>query len=184
MERARTDDSSTMAAIQFDVTQDFPAGLERLWSALGRADYVRKKYRSLGSTSLHIRKLSCDAELIEVEIDRQAAVARDALPFWARVLSKKKQAMRHHTRWKRVGRDRVDVELDIRALGVPVRAQGTGSIVERVQGHSRMTLRFHISSSAGALSTSVARAFAQQVRHALQADHAFTLGYLEANPDP
>lgn len=173
-----------MATMRFDVTQDIPAGLDRLWSALGRTDYVQKKYRSLGSTSLHIRKFSCDAELIEVENDRQAAVARDALPFWARVFSKEKQAMRHHTRWRRIDRDRVDVEIDIRALGMPVRAQGTGSIIERVPGESRLTLHFDVSSGFGAMRAGVARAFAQQVKHALQADHAFTLAYLDGRSDP
>lgn len=173
-----------MATMQLDVTQDFPAGLDRLWSTLGRADYVEKKYRSLGSTSLRIRKFSCDAESIEVELDRQAPVARDKLPIWARVFSARKQAMRHHTRWRRVDRDRVDVDLEICALGMPVRAEGTGSITERVPGHSRMTLHFDVSSSYGALSASVARVFAQQVKHALQADHAFTLAYLQARWHP
>lgn len=173
-----------MAAMQFDVTQEFPAGLDRLWSALGRTDYVERKYRLLGSTSLRIRKFTCDAKTIEVELDRQAPVARDKLPIWARVFSGQTQAMRHHTRWRRVDPGRVDVDLEVRALGMPVRAQGTGSISERVAGRSRMTLHFKVSSGSGVLGASVARVFAQQVQHALQADHAFTLAYLEASSQP
>jgi hypothetical protein len=177
-------DVSAMATMQFDVTQDFPAGLEQLWSVLGRTEYVQKKYRWLGSTSLQIRKFTFDAVSIEVELDRQAPVAREKLPIWARVFSAEKQAMRHHTRWRRVDRDRVDVDLEIRALGLPVRAQGTGSIIERFPGKSRMTLHFDVSSGFGAMSAGVARVFAQQVKHALAADHAFTLGYLKASSHP
>jgi hypothetical protein len=175
-------DISTMATMQFDVTQDFPAGLEQLWSALGCTDYVEEKYRWLGSTSLRIQKFTFDVVSIEVELDRQAPVAREKLPVWARVFSGEKQAMHHHTRWRWVDRDRVDVDLEIRALGLPVRAHGTGSIIERVPGESRMTLHFDVSSGFGAMSAGVARVFAQQVKHALQEDHAFTLGYLQARP--
>ena len=177
-------DISAMATMQFEVTQDFPAGLEQLWRALGRIDYVQKKYRWLGSTSLRIRKFTHDAGSIEVELDRQAPVAREELPIWARVFSGEKQAMRHHTRWRRVDRDRIEVDLEIRALGLSVRAQGTGSIIERVPGESRMTLHFDVSSGFGAISAGVARVFAQQVKHALGADHAFTLGYLQARSHP
>lgn len=167
--------------MQFDLTQDFPVGLERLWSALGRPDYVEQKYRSLGSTSLRILKFSADAESIEVELDRQAPVARDRLPVWARVFSGKQQAMRHRTHWRRAGPGRVDAELDIRALGMPVSAQGTGSVVELSPRHSRMTLHFDVRSTSPALQSRVAQLFAQQVQHALQADHAFTLAYLRAS---
>jgi hypothetical protein len=167
--------------MQFDLTQDFPVGLERLWTALGDADYVEKKYRSLGSTSLRILKFSADAELIEVEVDRQAPVARDQLPLWARVLSGNEQAMHHHTRWRRAGLARVDAEVDISAPGIPVSARGAGSVVELSPAHSRMTLHFDVRSSLPALRASAARVFAQQVKHALHADHAFTLAYLRGN---
>ena len=43
-----------------------------------------------------------------------------------------------------------------------------------------MTLRFDVRSETAVLKTSLARVFAEQVRHALQADHAFTLDYLRA----
>jgi hypothetical protein len=46
---------------RFELTQDFPVGLDRLWAVLGRPDYIRDKYRSLGSTSLRILKFSADA---------------------------------------------------------------------------------------------------------------------------
>lgn len=164
--------------MQFDLTQEFPVGLEQLWAALGRADYVEQKYRALGSTSLRILKFSADADLIEVELDRQAPVAREELPVWARFLSGNQQAMHHHTRWRRAGLARVDAEFDISALGIPVSARGTGTVVELSPGHSRMTLHFDVRSASAALQSSVARVFAQQVKHALQEDHAFTLAYL------
>jgi hypothetical protein len=167
-----------LAFVQFDLTQDFPVGLDRLWTALGRADYVEQKYRALGSTSLRMLKFSADADLIEIEFDRQAPVARDELPFWARVISGKQQAVHQHTRWRRAGPDRVDAEFDITALRMPISARGTGTVHELAPAHSRMTMRFYVSSTLAALKSNVARLFAQQVKQALQADHAFTLSYL------
>ncbi len=166
--------------MQFDLTQDFPVSLERLWTVLGRADYIEQKYRALGSTSLRILKFSADAESIEIELDRQAPVARDELPMWAHVLSGKQQTMRHHTRWRRAGFDRVDADVDICALDLPVSAKGTGSVVELSSEHSRLTLHFDVRSTAPAFGSTVAQLFARQVKHALQADHEFTLGYLRA----
>jgi len=167
--------------MQFDVTQDFPVGLDRLWAALGRADYVERKYRALGSAALRILKLRADADRIEVELDRQAPVARAALPAWARVLAGKRQAMHHRTRWTRADRDRVDAEFEFAARGLPVRARGTGTVAELSPHHSRMTLHLEVEGAAAALGPGVARVFAQQVRHALDADHAFTLAYLRGS---
>lgn len=170
--------------MQFDLSQDFPVGLERLWTTLGRAEYVEQKYRSLGSTSVRILKFSADAESIEVELDRVAPVAREALPLWARILSGKSQAMHHHTRWRRAGPARVDVEVEVSALAMPVSASGIGTVVERSADLSRMALHFDVRSTAAALKSSVARVFAQQVKRALQADHAFTLAYLQSGAHP
>lgn len=167
--------------MQFEVTQDFPVGLDRLWAALGRADYVEQKYRSLGSTSLRILKFSADADLIEVELERQAPVARAALPPWARVFAGKRQAMHHHTRWRRADRVRIDAAFDFSARGLPVHARGTGTVVELSPVHSRMTLHVEVESAAAALGPSLARVFAQQVKRALDADHAFTLAYLQGS---
>jgi hypothetical protein len=168
--------------MQFDLTQDFPVGLERLWTVLGSADYVEQKYRSLGSTSLRILKFSAAAKLIEVELDRRAPVARDKLPVWARAIPGKEQAKMHqHTRWRRTDPARVDAEVDISALGVPVSARGTGMVVESSPGRSRMSLHFDVKSTLPVLKESVTQVFAQQVKLALQADHAFTLDYLRGS---
>ena len=166
--------------MQFDLTQDFPAGLDRLWATLGRVEYVELKYRALGSTSVRILKFSADARSIEVELDRQARVALDELPLWARIFCARRQTIRHHTRWQRVGPDRIDVELGILALGGLLSARGSGSVVEPSPGRSRMSLHFEVTSTAAALSSRAARLFAQQIRRALRADHAFTLEHLRA----
>lgn len=167
--------------MEFDLTQDFPVSLDRLWAALGRADYVEQKYRRLGSTSLRILKFRADATSIEIELERQAPVAKGELPIWVRVLAGTQQAMRHHTRWRRVSPRQIDAELDIRAVGTPVGAKGIGTVVELSPAHSRMTLHFDAASTAPALKSSLARVFSRQVKRALQADHAFTLDYLQAS---
>lgn len=148
--------------------------------ALGRVDYIEQKYRALGSTSLRLRKFVSDARSIEVELEREALVAVEALPLWARILSGTKQVMRHHTRWTRVGRDRIDAVLDIRALGRGVAATGEGSVREPSPGHSCLTLHFDVVTTSPAMPSVVAELFARQVSHALEADHAFTVDYLRA----
>ncbi len=42
-----------------------------------------------------------------------------------------------------------------------------------------MTLNFDVKCRTLGVGTTVARLFAEQVKHALRVDHAFTLGYLE-----
>lgn len=168
------------ATVEFDLTQDFPVGLDRLWKALGRADFVERKYRSLGSTAVRIRKLVATAESIEVEVDREAPVARDELPAWARVLSGPRQAMHQRTRWTRVGPRSADAELTILAPGVSASATATGSVVSLSPTHSRLTLHFRVASTSVVLGSFVAEAFARQVQHALREDHAFTLHDLHA----
>lgn len=167
--------------MQFKLTQEFPVGLERLWTALGRIEYVKQKYRSLGSRSLRILKFKVDTETIEIELDRKVPVAGDQLPVWARALSGREQAMRQHTRWRRADFTHVEADIDIRALSVPVSARGTGSVVELSSGQSRMSLHFDVTSTSPVLKSSVAQVFAQQVKHALVADHKFTVEYLRRN---
>lgn len=168
----------TMVAVHFDLAQDFPVGLDALWATLGRSDYIEQKYRALGSTSLRLLKCDVDSASIEVELERQALVDRGDLPAWARILSGRHQAMRHHTRWRRTAPDRVEIELAIRASGLGVGAQGTGHVLELAPNHSRMTLHFELVCSNGALPAAVLKLFGRQLEHALQADHAFTLDYL------
>ncbi|MBS0442288.1 MAG: DUF2505 domain-containing protein [Proteobacteria bacterium] len=166
--------------MRFDLSQDFPVGLDRLWTALGQRDYVERKYRSLGSSALRLLKFSADAQAIEVGLERQAPVARDELPAWARVFSGKQQALHQHTRWRRTAPGTIAIELEIRAPSLHVAAKGTGSVVEPKPGRSRMTLHFELACSKPALRATVAPLFARQVERALQADHAFTLDYLGA----
>jgi|GEM_PF-738705 len=172
--------SARMADMKFSLRQDFPADLARLWTVFGRPEYTEQKYRSLGSTALRILKFEATDEMIEVELERKAPVALRRLPAWARVLSGRQQTMRHHSRWERAGPKQINAELDISPVGVPISAHCVGSVVELSQSLSRLTLRFDVNCDVPMVGTNVARLFAQQVKEALRADHAFTLGYLEA----
>jgi hypothetical protein len=173
-----------MADMKFRLRQDFPAGLARLWTVFGRPEYTKQKYRSLGSTALRILKFAATDKMIEVELERNAPVALEKLPAWARVLSGKRQTMRHHSRWERAGPKQINAELDISPVGVPLRAHCIGSVVELSRGLSRMTLRFDVDCSVPTVGPDLARFFAEQVQEALRADHAFTLAYLEAAGTP
>jgi hypothetical protein len=166
--------------MEFDLVQEFPVGLDRLWCALGRAEYVEGKYRSLGSTSLRILRLDADATSIEVELEREAPVAVVELPVWARAFAPARQRMRHRTRWRRAGPHRIDAELDIRAVGEHVAATGRGSVIELSPTRSRMSLRFDVTCTSRAFKSRVETVFARQVQHALRVDHAYTLDHLRA----
>ncbi len=166
--------------MRFELTQDFPVGLDRLWAALGRRGFVARKYRALGSTSIRILTMHADATSIEVDLEREAPVIRDVLPVWARPFVGARQTMRHHTRWRRVAPDRIVAELDIEALGAKVGAIARGAVVELSPAQSRMRLTVDVTSTSGAPGFAAERVFALQLRHAFRADHAFTLDELRA----
>lgn len=165
--------------MKFSLSQDFPAGLDRLWAVFGRPDYPEKKYRSLGSSDIRVLLFRVDAEVIEVELERTTPVAWRTIPLWARAFLSRKQVMHHRSRWQRVSPTWVEAVLDIAPVGRRVSAHGSGSIVQLTPDRTRMTLRFTVDSAIPVFGTRVARLYAKQVWEALRADHAFTLRYLE-----
>lgn len=170
--------------MKFSLDQDFPADPARLWAALGRRDYVEQKYRSLGAATLRILRFEVTRDSIDVELERSAPVARKVLPAWARPFVADRQVMRHHTRWRRADFTRIDAELDIWPVGLPVHAHGVGTLTGRSPGRTSMTLHFEVKCRLPAVGNTAARLFADQVKEALQADHAFTLDYLAADASP
>lgn len=166
--------------MEFTLTQDFPVGLDRLWSAFGRADYPRHKYLALGATAVRMRRFSATAQAIDVELERDMPVDSSRLPRWSRGLVGSEQTLRHHTVWRRIGPTQATAELDIRPAGLPVRAQGTAAIDESGPESTRLRLTWRVTSGVPVIGHKVERLFADQVRNALEADHAFTLQYLRA----
>lgn len=161
--------------VEFTLVQDYPTGLDHLWAAFGRPDYAMRKYQALGSSAVHLRRFEATAQAIEVELERDAPVDRSALPLWARTLVGRRQTLRHHTVWRRTGPSQVSAELDISPAGLPVHAQAVGVIGEPAPATTRMVLTWQVNSVLGAR---VERLFARQLRAALNADHAFTVGDL------
>jgi hypothetical protein len=166
---------STMT-MEFTVIQDFPAGLDCLWAAFGHRDYPNGKYHALGATAVRIHRFSASGEAIEVELERDQPVNESRLPRWARLIVGNKQTLRHRTVWRRVGRARAAAKLDIRVRGLPVQAHAVGVIEESAPGKTRMTLKWCVNSILG---NRVERLFADELRAALDDDHAFTLRYLQ-----
>ncbi len=121
--------------MNFTLTQDFPAGLDRLWAVFGRPEYPQQKYCALGATAFRLQQVRVTAQTI-------------------------------------------DVELDISPIGLPVRARGVGTIVESASGTARMILTWRVTSRVPMMGAKIERLFADQVRAALDDDHAFTLQYL------
>jgi len=165
--------------MDFTLTQDFPSGLDRLWAVFGRSEYPKRKYYTLGATAFRLHRFHVTAQTIEVELERDVLVDQSRLPRWVRGMVGGRQTLRHRTRWQRVSPTRVSAELDISPISLPVRARGVGAIVEVAPGTTRMILTWHVKSPVPMIGEKVERLFADQVRAALDDDHAFTLQYLQ-----
>jgi hypothetical protein len=165
--------------MEFSTAHDYPAGLDVLWDAFGQPAYPRQKYLTLGATSVSVDRFVADSQTIEVEVERVVPIVAGRVPAWARRLVGREQMLRQRTRWRRASAGRVEARLQIVPVGLPVQAQGTGSIVELDAGTSRMTLVWRVESSLPVLGGRVERLFADQVRASLDADHAFTVAFLQ-----
>ena len=161
--------------------QDFPAGLDRLWAAFGRKDYPRQKYSAMGATAVRMGCFCATAQAIDVELERDVPVDPRRLPSWARLLIGRRQTVRHRSAWRRTGPTRATAELDIAPVGLPVRAHGLGTIAETSTGTTRMVLTWRVTSDLPIIGLQVEQLFADLIRTSLDADHAFTLHYLEAH---
>lgn len=169
--------------MEFTLTQDFPAGIDRLWAVFGRLDYVRRKYRALGATAVRPRHFEATAQAIDVELERDVPVDPSRLPMWSRPLVGTKQTLRHHTAWRRSGPTQATATLDISPKGLPLHARGLATIVEVSPELTRMQLTWRTKSTLPMFGFLAERLLADQVRSALDADHAFTLQFL-ADADP
>jgi hypothetical protein len=171
--------------MQFTTARDFPAGLDRLWATFGHPAYPQTKYRALGAVAVRLKRFDVGAQSIEVDLERVVPVDIARLPGWAHIFAGREQTLRHHTAWRRVDPERIDAELEIVPVGLPVRARGTGAIVELAARTSRMSLTWRVDSILPVWGGRVERLFAEQVQIALEQDHRFTLAALRgADPAP
>jgi hypothetical protein len=165
--------------MEFSLTQDFPAALQRLWHALAQPDYPERKYRALGALDVRIERFDATPQTIEVALERDLPVDRDRLPPWARPFVGRTQTLRHTSRWRRLRDDEAQAELEIAPVGLPVHAHGRGSVNGTSANATRLTLHWQVESSVPVLRDRVERLFADQVRAAMEEDHAFTVHYLQ-----
>jgi len=165
--------------MEFELTQEFPAGLDRLWAVFGQPGYPQAKYAALGASAVRLHRFEATAQAIEVELERDVPVQATALPAWARGLIGARQTLRHRTAWRRDSPGQATAELEISPAGLPVRAQAVGSLIETPAGATQMRLTWRVRSAVPVLGARVERLFAGQIREALAADHAYTLRYLQ-----
>jgi hypothetical protein len=166
--------------IELATRHDFPAGLDRLWAVFGRPDYPRQKYLAMGATEVRVRSFRVTARAIDVELDRDVPVDPARWPPWARAFAPGRQQLHHATRWRRASATRITGELDISPAGLPVHAHGVGAIVEAPPGSACMRLDWQVRAQPPILGPSMERLFAAALGEALEADHAFTVGYLRS----
>jgi hypothetical protein len=169
--------------VRFTTTQDYPAGLDRLWATFGQPTYPQAKYRALGATQVRVLRFEVGARSIEVELERTLPVDPRQLPLWARRFVGTEQTLVHRTAWRRIDATHIDAVLAIEPVGLPVRARGSGGITEVATGTSRLSLSWQVESRLPLLGDRVEQLFAEQVRSALEQDHRFTLDALQA-PHP
>lgn len=166
--------------MKIDLQQDFPAKIDRLWATFANTEYPEQKYRALGATGFEMLSFKADEQSIEIDLQRTFPVRQEHIPSWARpFFTDAHQTLRHRTQWRRLGSALIEAQLAIDPLGMPVGALGRGRIVESSAGTTTMTLEFDVESSLPLLGGKIARFFAEQIKNALSADHAFTLDYLE-----
>lgn len=163
----------------FTVEQEFPVGLDRLWTAVGRADYVREKYRALGATEVRLRRFTATAGRIDVDLERDLPVALP-LPPGAGAPGASLRTLRHRSTWRRDAPDHARVDIEITPLGLPVDARGDGALHQTAPDRCRLELHWRTvaGESLGLLRGLAAAIFARRVREALAEDHAFTLAWL------
>lgn len=164
--------------MEFIVTQDFPAGLDRLWAVFGQAGYVRSKYRALGATTVQLRHFEATPQAIDIDLERDMPVDPSRLPAWSRALASARQTLRHRTLWRREGPARASAELDISVKGLPLHARGRATIAEVEPGLTRMQITWRLQSALPVIGGRVEQLLADQVRAGLAADHGFTLKFL------
>lgn len=164
--------------MEFTLTQDFPAGMDHLWSTFGQTDYVRRKYRALGAKAVRVRQFKATAQAIDIELERDVYLEPSRLPMWIRALVGPTLTLRHRTAWRRDGPTNATATFDISPKGLPLRAQGLASIVELGANLTRMRMNWRVASTAPVIGDIVEHLLAEQVQAALDADHAFTLQFL------
>lgn len=164
--------------MKFRISQDYPASLDRLWTALGQRDYPARKYAALGSADLRLLRFRATQRLIEVEFERTVQAALEVVPAWARPLMEGNQRMRQYGRWRRAGPARIEAELEVGLVDLPLSATATGTGLALGPDLTRLFFRFDVACRLPAFRGTAARLFADQVRAAMRADHEFTLQYL------
>lgn len=170
--------------MEFTVTQDFPAGMDRLWSTFGQIDYVRRKYRALGAAAVRVRHFKATDKAIDIELELDMPLDPTRMPMWSRALIGPKLTLRHRTAWWRDGPTHATATLDISPKGLPLRAQGLAMIAEINSHLTRMQVNWHVVSTAQVVGDRVEHLLAEKVQTALDADHAFTLRFLAADKPP
>jgi hypothetical protein len=174
--------------VRFQITHDYPASPDRLWSALGRRDYPARKYAALGSPDLKLLRFRATPRVIEVEFERKVQAALEVVPAWARPLMEGEQRMRQYGLWRRINATRIEAELEIGLMDLPISAKAAGIGLAVGPEQTRLAFRFDVTCRLLAFRGTAARLFADQVRAAMREDHAFTLAYLAgasgASPTP
>ena len=168
--------------IAFETVNEFPVGLDRLWAVFGQPDYPVAKFRAMGARDVRLRQFKVTTRSIRVDLERDVPVVKSRFPTWARPLLADEQTARHQSVWTRAAKPRrIDAVLHIEPLGLPVRATGSGSIIEAAASRSVMRLSWQVESTMPMrlLQTRIERLFADQILLSADEDQAFTSKYLK-----
>lgn len=159
-------------------SQDYPATPDRLWQVFGQPDYPHRKYKAQGITAYQVRQFDARPDRISLDVERTLSVSMDLIPSFAQRFVHPEQTLHYLSHWRRSGPDQADFDVEIVAVGLPVRITGKGELRQTGDQASRLSIEFDVKVSLPLIGGKIEKMLASFIEKSFHDDHAFTLQYL------
>lgn len=159
-------------------SQDYPATPDRLWQVFGQPDYPHRKYKAQHITAYQVRQFDAQPDRISLDVERTLSVSMELIPAFARRLVHPEQTLHYLSHWHRSGPDQADFDVEIVAVGLPVRITGKGELRLVGSDRSRLSIEFDVRVSVPLIGGKIEKMLASFIEKSFHDDHAFTLQYL------
>lgn len=167
--------------MKITLQQEYPASVKTLWQVFGDPEYPHKKYRALGITGYEVHQFDVTDAQIDLDMTRTLSIPPDRIPALVQKFLHPEQDLRYVSSWRMTSPGSADFELHIIPHGLPVKVVATGTLAERNDQCSTMTLDFDVTANVPLLGSKIESLIAQQLEKSYRSDHAFTLEYLREN---
>lgn len=159
-------------------SQDYPATPETLWTVFGQPDYPHRKYQAQGITAYDVRRFDVAPDSISLDLERTLSVPLQRIPHFAQRFVHPEQTLHYLSHWHRDDGGRCDFDLEIIAVGLPVRITGKGQLRATGAASSRLAIEFDVQVHVPLIGGKIEKMLASFIEKSFQDDHAFTLQYL------